>query len=350
MPLFTATFLRLPLRHLVFLALLISPNLGLGQVLEIGFYNVENLFDAEDDALTFDDDYTPKGRQRWTSRHVEQKINQLAQVIAAMAQHTSSGFPVLLGLAEAENYLLLEQLTAHPLLRNAAYAIIHFDSPDPRGIDVALLYQPDYFLPTQIKKYPLFLKNPKTQNRLYTRDQLLVSGLLAGEQITVSVNHWPSRRGGQATSAPLRMTAARLQQRLMDSLYRTDPQAKIVVMGDFNDNPDDQSLLLLQTHATDKETFRPLTNPFLEKHKKGMGSLAFRDRWFLFDQVLISPAWMPPNGGLRFKKARIFNPHWLYTPSGRYKNYPYRTQKRGRFLRGYSDHFPVLLQVENPKN
>ena len=114
-----------------------------------------------------------------------------------MAPHTSSGFPVLLGLAEVENYLLLEQLTTHPLLRNAAYAIIHFDSPDPRGIDVALLYQPDYFLPTQIKKYPLFLKNPKTQNRLYTRDQLLVSGLLAGEQITVSVNHWPSRRGDQ---------------------------------------------------------------------------------------------------------------------------------------------------------
>jgi len=100
MPLFIATFLRLPLRHLVFLTLLISPNLGLGQVLEIGFYNVENLFDAEDDTLTFDDDYTPKGRQRWTSRHVEQKINQLAQVIAAMAPHTYSGFPVLLGLAE----------------------------------------------------------------------------------------------------------------------------------------------------------------------------------------------------------------------------------------------------------
>jgi len=185
---------------------------------------------------------------------------------------------------------------------------------------------------------------------LYTRDQLLVSELLAGKQITVSVNHWPSRRGGQATSTPLRMTAARLQQRLIDSLYRIDPQAKIVVMGDFNDNPNDQSLLLLQTHATDKETFRPLTNPFLGKHKKGMRSLAFRDRWFLFDQVLISPAWMPPNGGLQFKKARIFNPHWLYTPSGRYKNYPYRTQKRGRFLRGFSDHFPVLLQVEKPKN
>ena len=122
---------------------------------------------------------------------------------------------------------------------------------------MALLYQPDYFLPTQFKKYPLFLKNPKTQNRLYTRDQLLVSGLLAGEQITVSVNHWPSRRGGQATSASLRMTAARLQQRLMDSLYRIDPLAKIVVMGDFNDNPDDQSLLLLQTHTAEVKPLGP---------------------------------------------------------------------------------------------
>lgn len=133
-------------------------------MLEIGFYNVENLFDAEDDTLTFDDDYTPKGRQRWTSRHVEQKINQLAQVIAAMAPHTSSGFPVLLGLAEVENYPLLEQLTAHLLLRNAAYAIIHFDSPDPRGIDVALLYQPDFFYPPKSKNIRYFSKtpNPKT--------------------------------------------------------------------------------------------------------------------------------------------------------------------------------------------
>ena len=333
------------LKKSVFILLLFGLKSFGQETFKIGFYNVENFFDAQDDPKTFDEEYTPKGRHRWKPQHVAQKTQQLATVIHALAERRTDGFPVLLGLAEVENFAVLRQLVRHPLLRVAGYEIIHFDSPDRRGIDVALLYQPAFFAPINIKKAPLLLKNPKTQNRLYTRDMLLVTGMLFDQEVTVSVNHWPSRRGGKSKSAPLRQKAAQQQLRLMDSLYRLDHNAKIIVMGDFNDDPNDLSLKRLQQKDDFYTAFKPLYNPFLEKHKKGYGSLAYKDRWFLFDQILFSPAWTKEVKFLEYKAASIFHPKWLHTPAGRYKGYPFRTQKKGGFLTGYSDHFPVTITI-----
>ena len=302
----------------------------------IAFYNVENLFDYEDDPRKRDDDYTPAGRNKWTDNIYRQKLNNIAYVISQIGKKETHKGPVIIGLAEIENQRVLYDLIDHPHLKNENYGVLHFESPDYRGIDTALLYQKQFFQPIESIKYKLILINRDTGGNYYTRDILLVSGVLGNENIYVLVNHWPSRRGGQKRSAPGRKKAALLHQHITDSILSSEPEAKIISMGDYNDGPKDKSLSIISTS--------PFYNPYLSLKQKGLGSLGYRDKWFLFDQIILTKKWKEKIGYFHYK-TNIFNPSYLRTPLGKYKNYPYRSNFKNSKLKGYSDHFPVYILV-----
>src|SRR5690554_6196763 len=215
----------------------------------IAFYNVENLFDYEDDPLTFDEEFTPEGRNNWTKEIYEDKLSKLARVISDIGVDVTGTAPAIIGVAEIENRRVLEDLVNEDLLVSQDYGIVHVDSPDRRGIDVALLYKKKLFTPTNYKAHELILYDSQDQTkRIYTRDQLLVSGMLDGEMVHLIVNHWPSRSGGEERSRPNRLKAAELNKKIMDSLFSEDPYAKIITMGDFNDDPTSPSVKqVLQT-------------------------------------------------------------------------------------------------------
>lgn len=320
------------------------------EIFSVGFYNLENLFDPQDDPKTFDEDYTPRGRKRWTEDVLQQKIDRLAEAIRKIGFRESKRPPLLLGVAEVENFRVLQMLVHHELLYPYGYEILHYDSPDARGIDLALLYQKDFFLVSESKAYNLPLFDGKTNLKRSTRDQLVVSGWMEEEELHLLINHWPSRRGGQKRSESHRISAARLQQKIIDSLQGLNPVAKIIVMGDFNDNPDDKSLSLLTDTQENSymKNFQPLFNPMKRLYKKGVGSLAYRDRWFLFDQILISQSLMPTKG-VFFIEAKVFSPDFLKNKKGKYKGYPFRSEIQGGQLHGYSDHFPIYALMGKMK-
>lgn len=311
----------------------------------IAFYNVENLFDTIDDPDTFDDDRTPLGKDKWTAVRYQQKVQNIAKVLSEIGTDITSTSPDLIGICEIENKQVLEDLIAHPYLRNKGYQILHFDSPDERGIDVALLYKKSAFIPSNSMSRRLLLINNEG-DRDYTRDQLVVDGFLDNEKVYLIINHWPSRSGGEARSRPNRIAAARLNVRIMDSIRRTDSMAKIITMGDFNDDPTDTSIrnILKKAGTWAMDSIVELYNPMEKLHKKGLGSLAYRDRWNLFDQILLTPTLINDRRNtFQFWKAGIYNPPYLSTQTGPYKGYPFRTYSGGNYTGGYSDHFPVFL-------
>ena len=314
----------------------------------IAFYNVENLFDYEDDPLTFDEDFTPDGKNNWTKEIYEDKLSKLARVISEIGADVTGSSPAIIGVAEVENRRVLEDLVNQPQLIGQDYGIVHQDSPDRRGIDVALLYKKKLFTPTSHKAFELELYDSQDRTkRIYTRDQLLVSGMLDGEMIHVIVNHWPSRYGGEERSRPSRIKAAELNKKIMDSLFSEDPYAKILTMGDLNDDPTSPSVKeVLKTKITrDNMEMKEFYNPMEDMHKKGMGTLAYRDAWNLFDQIIISTEMAKKDySSYRFYKAGIFNKKYLQTPRGQYKGYPFRMFANG-YTGGYSDHFPVYIYL-----
>ncbi|WP_084625649.1 endonuclease/exonuclease/phosphatase family protein [Salinimicrobium xinjiangense] len=317
------------------------------QVANIAFYNLENLYDIFDDPLIFDDDRTPTGKDRWTEEVYQKKLNNMAFAISRIGQEHTGGPPDILGVCEVENLQVLEDLVKTPLLAPYGYDIIHYDSPDRRGIDVALLYRKKIFSPQNSTKHELVLYDPKVpDNRIYTRDQLVVSGNLGGEPIHLLVNHWPSRSGGEKLSSHKRENAARLNLKITDSLQRIDPYARIIIMGDFNDDPQNKSLrkVLGAKSKKDQVGLKDFYNPYAGMAKTGAGSLAYRDKWNLFDQILVSKSLIEKDPTkFTFFRAYIFNEPFLVTPSGQYKGYPFRSFGSTGFTDGYSDHFPVYI-------
>ncbi len=316
------------------------------QIETVAFYNVENLFDTVDDTLTFDDDRTALGKDKWTQDRYNTKIANIARVLAEIGAKETGRAPLIIGLCEIENRLVLEDLISHELLKSLDYGIIHYDSPDERGIDVALLYRKGGFIPLNSQPRKLLIYD--SNKRDYTRDQLVVSGLLHGEEFHFIVNHWPSRSGGEAKSSYKREKAALLNKKIIDSLYRENPNARIIGMGDFNDDPTNKSFKkLLQTKANINELKEgELYNPMEIMHKNGRGTLAYRDSWNLFDQFYLSQSLVSRNfNGFQLYKADIFNPPYVITQSGQYRGYPYRTYGSSGYEPGYSDHFPVYLYL-----
>lgn len=331
----------------------------------VAFYNFENLFDTINDPATHDDEWTPNGAQHWTKERYEQKLKNLSRVLSEIGTPENSNAPTLIGGSEIENRGVLEDLIKQPKLQHLDYGIIHFDSPDKRGIDVALLYQKKYFRPTSYSNIPLYLyknkaiekeeKSDETEdeveikiennNRIFTRDQLLITGFLESEEIHIIVNHWPSRSGGEKKSSPFREAAGNLNRRIIDSLQQINPNAKVITMGDLNDGPFNRSVKVA-LGAKAKKSEVPefgIFNPFEEMANKGMGTIAFRDAWDIFDQIIITESLIQSDfDTFKFWKAGIFNRPFLIQTSGQYKGYPLRHSLTEV---GFSDHFPVYIYL-----
>jgi len=315
----------------------------------VAFYNLENLFDTENDTL-INDEASPIMAMTGDKKAVyDQKINNMAKVISEIGVAESKNSPVILGVAEVENRSVLEDLTNTDALKDKNYSIIHYDSPDLRGIDVALLYQSNYFTPTHHENFELRLWDEEGK-RIYTRDQLLVSGYLDGELIHVIVNHWPSRRGGEEKSRHKREKAAFLNTEIIAKVKANDPNAKIIIMGDLNDDPTNSSLkTVLKTKSKKAEVQEgDIYNPTEDMFRRGQNTLVYRDNINLFDQIMFtSPFLAVKNNYATFKmyKVNVFNPQYLTTQSGKYKGYPHRSFAGSNFINGYSDHYPIYMYL-----
>lgn len=334
----------------------------------VAFYNFENLFDTINDPNTNDDEWTPKGEQRWTSKKYNQKLQNLSRVLLEIGSSENTNAPTFIGCSEIENRGVLEDLIKDTKLIDKEFGIIHFDSPDKRGIDVALLYQKKFFRPTTYTNIPLYVfkaenktktlskfeaedktddnleLNPQT-NRVFTRDQLMVTGFLEGEEISIIVNHWPSRSGGEKKSSPYREAAGVLNRKIIDSLQRINPNAKVITLGDLNDGPYNKSIkIALGAKAAKKEVpLMGIYNPFEEMAKKGLGTIAFRDSWDIFDQIMVSQSLIQDDfSTLKYWKAGIYNKPFLIQTSGQYKGYP---KRHSATEIGFSDHFPVYIYL-----
>ncbi|MDB4273692.1 endonuclease/exonuclease/phosphatase family protein [Algibacter sp.] len=314
----------------------------------LAFYNLENLFDTINDPMKFDD-YSPIMELK-TNRGdaYRRKITNMARVIAEIGKDATHNTPAILGVCEVENKDVLEDIVNDSTLLEKNYGIVHYDSPDSRGIDVALLYQKSLFTPISSSAHELKIYDTQTQKRITTRDQLLVSGKLEGDLIHIIVNHWPSRRGGEARSRPKRVAAAKLNKRILDSLQAHDPYAKLIIMGDLNDDPTNPSVknVLKAKKKRKKVDFKGLYNPFEKFYRDGLGTTAYRDNWSLFDQIIVSKTLLEKDyTSFRYYQAGIFNKNYLITPKGKYKGYPFRSWNDSGFSNGFSDHFPVYIYL-----
>jgi Endonuclease/Exonuclease/phosphatase family len=359
------------LRKLLYFIILVVGLTAQGQAKKfaihtVAFYNFENLFDTINGPNN-DEEWLPNGTQRWTGKKYKHKLENLSRVLSEIGTNDQQKeSPTFIGGCEIENRGVLEDLIKQPKLINKDYGIIHFDSPDKRGIDVALLYQKKHFQPTSYINIPLIIYKNQENNkvkkeeeektddvittaaedtRVYTRDQLLVTGLLDGEEVNIIVNHWPSRSGGEKKSSPFREAAGALNKKIIDSLYKVNPNAKIMTMGDLNDGTYNKSVkvaLGAKLKKTEVQKF-DIYNPFEQMAKDGMGTIAYRDAWDIFDQIMVNEELIKTDySSFRYWKAGIYNKPYLIQTTGQYKGYPLRHQANDE---GFSDHFAVYVYL-----
>ena len=328
----------------------------------IAFYNTENFYDTLNDPNTRDDEWV------YSSKYYSQKVHNIARVISQIGNSENTNSPAVIGLAEIENRRVLEDLVKDPQIIDKDYGIIHFESPDRRGIDCAFIYQKKYFKPTSYLNIPLFIYEKDTKSssvnkksteevtddknefdkvtkRIYTRDQILLSGLLDGEEMHFIVNHWPSRRGGEKISSPLRELAAALNVKIIDSLQSINPNAKVITMGDLNDGPFNNSIKKVLNAKANKTEVQPLGiyNPMENMANKGIGTLPYRDAWDIFDQMLLTEPFVRKDySSYHFWKAGVCNKPFMIQTTGQYKGYGLRNSL---IEPGFSDHFPVYVYL-----
>lgn len=311
----------------------------------IAFYNVENLFDTEDDPLTNDAEFLPTGKNQWTPEKYQHKLENISTVISQIAQ--DKGGVVVIGVSEVENRKVLEDLVAMDKLKSLNLGVAHHDSPDRRGVDVAFLYNKNRFQLLDTRAFPVISEDPDFR----TRDHFLMTGVIdKTDTIHCIVMHWPSKSGGEKRSLPRRIEAAKAARHIADSLLATNINANIVFMGDFNDNPTSKSV---------KEYMHPkvkpaevqsgdLYNPMWRMYQDGIGTYAYRDNWDVIDQMIISSNLLNPEkkNSYKFVASKVFRRNYMLTQSGSYTGYPFRTFASGNYQGGYSDHFPVYIILE----
>jgi len=331
---------------LILLSFSVIPVISQDESYRIMFFNTENLFDTKDDTLTNDDEFLPEGERHWNNYRFYKKLNNTARVIIAVGEWQ---LPAIVGLCEIENRYVLNQLVFETPLKNFDYRIIHRESPDWRGIDVAMLYRPEVFTPDTFFVIPvLFSFDPESR----TRDILYVKGRFNNnDTIHFFMNHWPSRYGGYMETAAKRDHAALLLRNRVDSLFRINPHSKIVIMGDFNDGPSDKSIRGVLKAQPDLPDVQPclvnLMAPYAQD--KSSGTLKYRESWDVFDQVIISSYLLTADSGMVVKnsKAYIYNKDFLMEEDNRYLGKkPFRTYFGFKYQGGYSDHLPVYVDLE----
>lgn len=326
----------------------------------IGFYNLENLFDIYDDPVKNDNEFLPEGKNKWTQAKYEKKLHNMAKVIRSMADNNKR-WHTILGISEIENRLVIEDLVSQPEIADANYEIVHYDSPDRRGVDVALLYKPDQFTYLDSESIPFDFNSDidfsDTDTSYFkTRDILMVHGLIAGEHFAFYVAHLPSRVGGKGGN--LRSRGAEIiynHSREMEAKY---PGIKIVAMGDMNDNPTDDSMAKYLHGQERLENVTPTEfySPYISMLKAGYGSLCYQGVWSIYDLELVNYNLAhAPDGGLKIQPVTknhgkeyygvVFKRPWMTTQKGQYKGYPFRTFSNGAFVGGYSDHYPTYIVI-----
>ncbi len=316
------------------------------QISAVAFYNLENLFDPADDPKKFDEEFTPNGANHYTEEVYRKKLHNMATVLSQLAMDKTPEGPAIIGVAEIENNKVLRDLIAEPELKKRNLKIVHFESPDPRGIDVGMLYNPKYFKLINAKALPVEIREKGRKE--YTRDVLYVTGKLGEDTVHVFVNHWPSRRGGESATVWKRAKAAEVSRKMIDELAKSNPNAKSIVMGDLNDDPVDPSVTKSLGAVGDKNKVAPggLFNPWVEYYKNGIGTLGYNDSWNLFDQIILSYGFIQPKAShWKYYKAEVFNRKFLKNQFGKYKGYPHRSFSGNRWIDGYSDHFPTIVYL-----
>lgn len=314
------------------------------RVFGVAYYNLENLFDTINTNGTYDLEFSPQGARQWNGHKYWNKIHNMAYAISNMTSRTTPKGPAIIGVSEIENKTVLEDLVNDPQIRAWGLQVVHHDSPDRRGVDVAMLYNPRFFKFESVENYTLKIEGYES---FRTRDQMVVTGILGNKRVSVIVNHWPSRIGGQEQSSYLREAAAALNKQIADSVWNVDPERGVIIMGDLNDDPDDKSVAKVIGAKKKASEVEPhgFFNPWWSVLRdKGIGTLAYKSNWNLFDQIIISGNLLSENVGeydLQFFKQQVHNHEFLIDPNGNRQGYPLRTFASGSWLNGYSDHFPT---------
>lgn len=327
----------------------------------IGFYNLENLFDIYDDPAKNDEEFLPDGKNKWTAEKYNRKIHNMARVIRAM-RDDNNAYHAILGISEIENRMVIDDLVGDSQIADANFQIVHYDGPDRRGVDVALLYRPEVFKYIDSESIPFNFEDTKVkitltkeeQERFKTRDILMVHGTIEGEHFAIYVCHLPSRLGGKG--GDLRSRGAEIiynHSRAMACKYHG---IKIVVMGDMNDNPTDESQTVWlhgRERINDRMIRDDFFSPFHSMYKDGYGSLAYKGQWNIYDIIQVNyDLAVAPRGGLRIKKivkdkyyGRVFHKPFMTQNSGQFRDMPFRTFSNGAFIGGYSDHYPTFIKI-----
>ena len=311
----------------------------------IMFYNVENLFDPFNDSLTNDDEFTSEGARYWTWRRMNDKLNNIYKVITAVGEWDP---PTLVGFCEIENRFVMERLTKHTPLSKFNYKLVHRESPDGRGIDVALIYRPDQFVVEEERFFKVYYPDDSTR---MTREVLYARGILDDrDTLHVFVNHWPSKYGGELATEPGRIAAARAVRSKVDSIRIFYPDARIIIMGDFNDTPNSPPLVKGLGALPPEEPLKPdglynLHQPYVAK---GMGTLKFQGAWEVIDMIIVSKSLLNRKHGVytNLDGGKIFQADFLVEPDEAFVGVrPFRTYIGFRYHGGYSDHFPIYMDL-----
>lgn len=327
---------------------LLSLHSSAQQKLCIAFYNQENLFDTIDDPLKNDNEFLPEAKKQWNSERYRTKINHMSKVIASMNEEKA---PDVLGMCEVENATVLKDITKDPQLKKAKYTFVHFEGPDDRSIDNALLYKSGTFKLIGTKSFPVhFPQNPESK----TRDILMVRLQAKNKsEVVFLVNHFPSRMGGEKESEPKRLNAAAVLRGIVDSLYKINPAENIIIMGDFNDEPDNKSMdSVLRAKASEYDLNNGnVFNAMYEMKQNNEGSHYYRGHFSMLDQIILSSGITNCTGNVCFQKgsATIYKQPWMLEQEGKYKGAPLRTFVGDKYMNGYSDHLPVYIILELKK-
>ena len=311
----------------------------------VAFYNLENLFDTIND-VNKNDEASPIMEIRFNRGKIyREKVSNMADVVSQIGFDITKRPPSILGICEVENRMVVEDLISDEKLKKYNYEIVHYESPDDRGIDVGLIYNKDVFKVKNSSSHDVFITGNNSSKRRNTRDQLVVSGYLDGELMHFIVNHWPSR-GADETK---RIAAAEVNNFIIDSLRNKYDSPKIITMGDFNDDPFDKSIkkiLGAKKNINDVKK-NDLYNPFETiLVDEGVGSNAYRDKWQLFDQIILSKPFLDKDyKDYQLYKAGVFNKSFLINKKGKFKGYPFRSFSYGTFTGGYSDHLPPYIYL-----
>ena len=309
-------------------------HISMSHLFSIGFYNLENLFDPFDQKANLDKDFTPTGKFQWDEQKYSKKINQLSEVIAKIGLHGSEQPPILLGVCEVESESCLQDLVNSSALERFNYGYVFQKSEDPRGMQVALLFQKEFFKVLSYETYTIEFQTDVEP----TRDVLQVTGELFGQNLHCLINHWPSRKDGTIKTNHKRISAADLVQKIIGQLSDNEEDPKIIIMGDFNDDPSNQSMLMLDSSQ--------FVNSMVSFHKQKKGSVKYKGKWIMFDQILFSKN-LQNHTCFSYQSSHIYVDPSLIQKSGRYKGSPKRTFTGNYYQGGFSDHFPVYIYLEN---